>query len=194
MENNLTNAILDAKTASTEPLSLESSNSTGFFSQINIITWLLILLILVFLGFTVYIYLAKGTQGVSHFFEPILQKITGNSHVATATGTSSSKPNDVEPEIRDTIAKSSIKPHSVQDTQDTDDHDNGLKQILKNHSSDDYEAHQASSSITTDKAGWCYIGEDRGPRSCMKVGADDKCMSGDIFPSQDLCVNPNLRG
>lgn len=43
------------------------------------------------------------------------------------------------------------------------------------------------------KAGYCYIGEDRGFRSCLKVGEGDICMSGDIFPSMDICVNPNLR-
>jgi hypothetical protein len=43
------------------------------------------------------------------------------------------------------------------------------------------------------KAGFCYIGEDRGFRSCIKVGEGEKCMSGDIFPTQDLCINPRLR-
>lgn len=60
-----------------------------------------------------------------------------------------------------------------------------------------YEADESSSSIQGSKAGnksgWCYIGEDRGFRSCIKVGEQDTCMSGDIFPSQDICVNPSLR-
>jgi len=43
------------------------------------------------------------------------------------------------------------------------------------------------------KSGYCYIGEDRGFRSCIQVGANDTCMSGDIFPTLDVCVNPNLR-
>lgn len=43
------------------------------------------------------------------------------------------------------------------------------------------------------KAGYCYIGEDRGFRSCISVGEEDKCMSGDIFPTEAICVNPNLR-
>ena len=43
------------------------------------------------------------------------------------------------------------------------------------------------------KSGYCYIGEDRGFRSCIKVGEGDKCMSGDIFPSKEICINPNLR-
>lgn len=43
------------------------------------------------------------------------------------------------------------------------------------------------------KAGYCYIGEDRGFRSCVKVEAGDKCMSGDVFQRHDICVNPTLR-
>lgn len=46
---------------------------------------------------------------------------------------------------------------------------------------------------STGKAGWCYIGDDRGTRACSQVGVNDMCMSGDIFPSQDICMNPNLR-
>ena len=43
------------------------------------------------------------------------------------------------------------------------------------------------------KGGYCYIGEDRGYRSCVKVEDSNKCMSGEIFPSKDLCINANLR-
>ena len=45
----------------------------------------------------------------------------------------------------------------------------------------------------TTKSGFCYIGEDRGFRSCIEVGKGDVCMSGNIFPSEALCINPNLR-
>jgi hypothetical protein len=45
----------------------------------------------------------------------------------------------------------------------------------------------------TGKSGYCYIGEDRGFRSCIKVGEEDTCMSGDIFPTHAICVNPRLR-
>lgn len=41
--------------------------------------------------------------------------------------------------------------------------------------------------------GYCYIGKDRGVRSCLFVGVNDSCMSGDIYPSMDICVNPKLR-
>lgn len=41
--------------------------------------------------------------------------------------------------------------------------------------------------------GWCYVGEEDGYRSCAPVGASDTCMSNQVYPSQDICINPNLR-
>lgn len=46
---------------------------------------------------------------------------------------------------------------------------------------------------TSGKAGYCFVGEDRGNRSCVYVNESDTCMSGNIFPSKDKCINPTLR-
>lgn len=51
----------------------------------------------------------------------------------------------------------------------------------------------SNTQIPRSKSGYCYIGEDRGFRSCIEVSQDMKCMSGDIFPTRDVCVNPRLR-
>jgi hypothetical protein len=51
----------------------------------------------------------------------------------------------------------------------------------------------SESSLTTGKAGWCFIGEDQGMRTCSEIGVNDVCMSGDVFPNQAICMNPNLR-
>jgi hypothetical protein len=56
---------------------------------------------------------------------------------------------------------------------------------------DSYSSIQMTKS--SGKAGWCFIGAEKGVRSCMEVGMNDQCMSGDIFPSQEICVNPRLR-
>jgi hypothetical protein len=54
-----------------------------------------------------------------------------------------------------------------------------------------------STSVTqkhqTGKGGYCYIGEDRGFRSCVQVEPSDKCMSGQVFSRHDICVDPTLR-
>ena len=213
-----------------------SGEDSGFFESlknINMITWLLIILILAFLGFNIFVYLAKGTQGIADFLAPITQKIFGAGVAVTGqtvdvaaegakavvsgtagavsgtaktvnTGLSAvqSKIPQVQskiPPVKDVTpnnATSSIKSQPVQTQQTTRPSDNTLDKALNDSQEQqkDYQALEASSSVhSAGKSGWCFIGEDRGFRSCALVNEGDKCMSGDIFPSQDLCINPNLR-
>lgn len=44
-------------------------------------------------------------------------------------------------------------------------------------------------SISAKKGGWCFIGEDAGTRGCVSIDEHDKCMSGQIYPSKELCMN-----
>ncbi len=41
--------------------------------------------------------------------------------------------------------------------------------------------------------GFCYIGYDLGQRECTDIYAGEVCMSGQIFPTMDVCVNPKFR-
>lgn len=49
------------------------------------------------------------------------------------------------------------------------------------------------SSTESQQHGYCYIGKENKLRHCAKVSSKSKCMSGDIFPTMDLCINPKLR-
>jgi len=40
---------------------------------------------------------------------------------------------------------------------------------------------------------YCYIGYENGQRECTNVFDGDICMSGEIFPKMDICINPRLR-
>ena len=44
--------------------------------------------------------------------------------------------------------------------------------------------------ISSGKAGWCLVGEYEGRRGCVSVGESDKCMSGQVYPSQAACITP----
>jgi len=44
-----------------------------------------------------------------------------------------------------------------------------------------------------DKNGFCYIGYEKGHRVCTYVYQGDVCMSGEIFPTMDVCLVPSLR-
>ena len=69
---------------------------------------------------------------------------------------------------------------------------NALEYALKNQNPVGDDA-TSRLRIPRTKSGYCYIGEDRGFRSCIEVTRDMKCMSGDIFPTRAVCVNPRLR-
>ena len=44
-----------------------------------------------------------------------------------------------------------------------------------------------------EKDGFCYIGFEKGHRVCTDVYQGDVCMSGEIFPTMDVCLVPSLR-
>lgn len=203
------------------PSSFSSSSDSGFFESIqniNATTWLLIIVILAFLGFNIFTYLAQGTQTISNILAPITEKIFG------ATTSIAGQTVDISAEgakavvggtadvltsgltaVQSTIPSESKAPATNKGQPIGQQQLDIMQQTSLNKALNssqpqqqqnlDYEAHEASSSLggTSGKSGWCYIGDDRGFRSCAQVGANDQCMSGDIFPSQEICMNPNLR-
>lgn len=44
--------------------------------------------------------------------------------------------------------------------------------------------------ISSDKWNWCLVGEYQNKRGCIEITDTDKCMSGQVFPSQQMCLNP----
>ena len=224
--NSLTNSILQPSDNSLPSMPDFSSSTTttsssgeGILDSIknmNPTTWLLIILIFTFLGFNIFVYLAKGTEQLNNIFGPIVNfisnffgKVTGQvidvsaeggkAVVNTGAGAIDTGLTAIQ-NITPNKANSSVSSTSVTQNQPNLMSNNTLNKALnssqnKQQPNNDYEADEASSSIQSGppKSGWCYIGEDRGFRTCAEVGPNDKCISGDIFPSQDLCVNPSLR-
>ena len=58
---------------------------------------------------------------------------------------------------------------------------------------DSIEAVNRARGTHQEKLGYCYVGTDRGYRSCIDIENSDECLSGDIFPTREICINPNLR-
>ena len=183
---------------------------------------LLIILILAFLGFNIFAYLAKGTQTITDIFAPLTEKIFGASvavtgqtvdvsaegakvvvgGTATAIESGLTAVQDITP--NGATAPSSVKGQPVNQQSNNQQQVDVMQQSTLNRAlntaktqqpqQQDYQANEASSSVhSAGKSGWCFIGDDRGFRSCAEVGVNDTCMSGDIFPSQEICMNPNLR-
>ena len=47
-------------------------------------------------------------------------------------------------------------------------------------------------AITSRKAQWCLVGEFEGKRGCVQVGEHDKCLSNQLYPSFQTCLNPTM--
>ena len=224
--NSLSNSILKSSEATSSSFMSSSTDTDGSgffdtFKNINATTWLIIILILAFLGFNIFVYLAKGTNDITNFFAPIIEKIFGTTAAVTGqtidvaaegaknvvsgtanvinAGLSSVQditPNQAPSSVSSQSVKGSVPPKNAVENSTLNKALNSSSQSKEQNA--DYQGVESSSSVhasstKTGKAGWCYIGEDRGYRTCAEIGVNDTCMSGDIFPSHEICINPNLR-
>lgn len=175
----------------------------------GLIRYSLIILILAFLGFNLFAYLGKITEETAGFLKPLFRALGygaattikqtasvtaegAKGIIDVAAGTVSSGVDLLESGIN---RKGQLR-NKIDD--DTDLNDALSKSVSKKYSNEDEPipddaGSRTQSSKSASKSGFCYIGEDRGFRSCIKVGQADMCMSGDIFPTQEICINPNLR-
>ena len=195
-----------------------SSSFLDFFSNVTWQTWLIIVLILALLGINIFVYLAKGTEETASIFGQILGTKAGVDIVAGATTgaintVEQTASNGYPTATSGTSTGVSTSNSSVQGQQATSSlpvqeriqqaggnidqwQQDSLEKALSSASQSVNQVNpddSRSSIQTTGKAGWCFIGEDQGIRTCAEIGVNDGCMSGDVFPSQEICMNPNLR-
>jgi hypothetical protein len=76
---------------------------------------------------------------------------------------------------------------------DTDkDKDKDTDNDKYNEPSPDKTSNPIQNPISSGKSNWCLVGEYQGRRGCIAISDSDKCMSGQIFPSQQACLNPTF--
>lgn len=56
----------------------------------------------------------------------------------------------------------------------------------------DYLLSKDKENEESEKGEWCFIGSSNNTRHCS-IMEGNKCMSGNVFPTRDLCVNPKLK-
>jgi hypothetical protein len=196
------NANVASATASS---SSSVSSITSMFSNISRTNWIIIIIILAILGFNIFVYLAKGTQvfaqitayfaglfgtGVAETTKQVTNTAaTGTKVAVDATAGAVNTTVDATQQVASNVKNANYNQQAQLNS--------SLSKAKTEQKESGYSADESSSTIqsnkSTGKAGWCYIGEDRGFRSCAQVGVNDKCMSGDIYDSQELCMNPELR-
>lgn len=186
---------------------IESSNESIFSNKNIIIGVLIFLLILSILGTTVFIILGNTIKEIADIFYEFISRIL--SFFGYTTGTVLNKTADV---VGDT-AKTGID--IAQGT--VYDVGNIFKVASQNNvdintrkSLDDAlqitptplnpprgpeptpSENPIQKPITASKNNWCLVGEYSSKRGCIEIGDQDKCLSGQVFPTQKMCLNPTL--
>lgn len=204
--NNIGNDNLSPISSLRTSVGQSSSSPT---SSINWQTILIIILLLALLGFNIFAFLAQGTSWAADFTQtyimPFLklfgyQTLETTKQIIETSGTGSKAGIDIVTDtavnIVDTIQDGPQTYAVRKNTQQLDNSDNDvIEKALHNEINIQRQAamNEEIQGVTSGSAGYCYIGEENGNRTCSQVGINDTCMSGDIYPTLDVCVNPNLR-
>ena len=177
----------------------------GINNQIVIIS-LLIILGLSFLGINIFIVIGNLLESLLKIVGPMITQIL--SIFGYTTGTALNKGADVVADVAKTgvdIAEGSLQSvgNVLRDASrgnvnpDAVSGLDGALNVSSSPSSTYVEPSPSASAnpvqrpITSGKTGWCLVGEYEGKRGCVAVGDQDRCMSGQIFPSQVACMNPS---
>jgi len=181
-----------------EVSSIPSSNEGGW-STSTILSIILIIIVLALLGVNVFAYLAEGTDYLGWIVSKFTRSVpeTAKDIVdTTVTGV----------DLGVDVAAGAVKNAGDLLTNELDlkrtklwkEHSGNIKKTTDTTTSspnfNNYKESTEDDNIQErKKPGYCYIGSDRGYRSCIKVNRKDQCESNKIFPTMDVCINPELR-
>lgn len=195
---------------SEEPGLMSSIFSGGIKTMLFI---LMIIILLAIIGFNIFTYLSEGTDFLSEILAPLtnsLAMLTGdttksvNENVSDGTKEIIEKTSDTGKTIVDQASKGisggintlqNTLQNNLKKTSDNVSKKNTIVQtenhnMLADESNDEEPEPTRSNSL---QQGYCYIGKINDTRYCAKVSARELCMSGDLYPSMDICINPSLR-
>lgn len=195
--------------------------STNIFENKNlIIIVLIILLLLAILGINLLSLSGNLLQTITNIFGPLITQIIG--FFGYTTGTVLNKTADVVSDTAKMgidIADGTV--HSVGNllkdgsSSSISDYTRSLDDAINNASilhkfpptqapaqaptthgptspEPDKSQNPIQNPITASKTSWCLVGEYQSKRGCIEIGESDKCISGRVYPSQQMCLNPTM--
>ena len=193
---------MDSNQQFPQPPLLNENTTAGISNQIIIIV-LVALLVLSSLGINIFTIIGSIIQSISAIFWPIVAQIL--SIFGYTTGSVITKTADVVGDVAKTgvdvaggslqsvgnilkdASRGNVAPYAVSNL----DHVLNVQgTTLMNEPVPSSSSSPIQKPSSSNKAGWCLVGEYEGKRGCVAVGEQDKCMSGQIFSTQNACLNP----
>ena len=175
----------------TSPLSQPLSTTTQ--SKPSIIKYTLLIIFLIFLILTLVLYIIKpDSTKIYDIYAPVITFFSKKKDTTVTSIKLEDNINDKKADKVDNVDKADKVDKAEYNKVDKEytgkDTDEVIELAPVSNDTDDPIQSQSKT-----KSGSCYIGTDKGFRNCVSVGEGDKCMSGDIFPTLEMCINPKLR-
>jgi len=204
MDNNQQSEPVAQPNMQTQPESQSQPMMSNFsMTPQNIIIMVLsILLVLSFLGINLLDILSNIIKLIIRIFSPLVTELL--SILGYTTGSILNKSADVASDVGKTAID--VGEGAIQSVGDLlikaskkgvdPDAQNQLDSVLSvddqpNNALMDSAESPIQKPISSNKAGWCLVGEFDNRRSCIQVNEYDKCMSGQIFPNREQCLKIN---
>ena len=190
-------------------MKMQVSTANLFADNKNLFIIILIgLLLLSILGINILAVSGNILQTITNIFGPMISQIL--SIFGYTTGTILNKSADIVSDTAKTgidIADGTV--HSIGDllknasnTNVNEEAKRGLDNAI-NQSKRENERHEEppqpdhsdnpiQNPISSSKSQWCLVGEYQSKRGCVEIGESDKCISGQLYPSQQMCLNPTM--
>jgi len=186
--------VIDKSLERKETLSLPTVSIQSPFKMIYFILIIIILLTIGLLYFyrDMFVHFfdsvfGNGSQNVANNSAYTTEKIEDTAEKVKVTSEkvdiTSAKINDLDKKV-DSLITTTNEKCSGNNCPAVTELNNKLNTISKTNS-------PKESNVTED--GYCYIGYDNGQRECIASYAGETCMSGEIFPSLDVCINPKVK-
>lgn len=203
------------KQSRTKIFNTVAETTTSFLNIKNIIFFILIILFLAFLGFNIFNYFASGTNIITNLLSPIISlfgTLSGDTAKIAINNTSSGSKTIVDntskttQTLLDNVEQGSntginfLQDNLKKTAQLSNNNSDALTLSIVNTANADKLTSSENTNVEPEPTktnslnqGYCYIGKINDTRYCGKVSNREQCMSGDIYPSMDICINPNLR-
>lgn len=173
----------------------ENQNTTnmpalGFFDldlKMMLIVILLIIVVLTYYGINLLLIGGNVVQSVVQFMFPAVNSfldILGDS-----TGNAINKISDVSAQVAKTgvdIADGTV--HNVGNLLIGEEAiGTGPNHKRRREPQPDVPEDSIQKSLASAKTKWCLVGEYQNKRGCIDISESDKCMSGEVFPNEEMC-------
>ena len=191
------------------------NNTLSFFNAKNYLIIFVIIMVFALFGLNIFTYLSRVTDYISGLVRPIFSSsgnLIGDTAKSIVNNTSTGTQEIIDvgsntiqqtTDVGSEIIKNTIDVTAKGTTSGIDYLQGSLKKNVSavkpenNHPTKDHvnkpiEEPDPSDSSSSSQ-GYCYIGNINEARHCAKVNINDQCMSGDIYPTMDICINPNIK-